>query len=357
MQRKDFCMKKIICLLIICAVMVTSGCARTHNAASPSQKAASLEEKVGQLFFVRCDDANIDSILSKNPSGLVMFAVDFKGLTENEVKEKISSYQKKSKVPLIIGVDEEGGTVVRVSSNPNLSDEKYKSPQEYYLEGGMEKIKENTAEKSHLLTSLGINMNLAPVSDVSTNKEDFIYDRSFGKDAVATAEYVSAVVSVMRENGIASCLKHFPGYGNNADTHTGIAVDERGYAEFEECDFLPFKAGIDAGADAVLVSHNIVNCMDSSVPASISPAVHDILRNTLGFEGIIMTDDMSMDAMKDYGTPYIKAVNAGNDLIIVTDFDTAYNEVLNAVKSGEIAESTIDKAVNRVMDWKEKNLK
>lgn len=350
-------MKKLIYLLIIFAIMLTSGCTKTTNTAEPSPKTASLEEKVGQMFFVRCDDANIDTILSKNPAGLVMFAVDFKGLTKEEVQKKILSYQKKSKTPLIIAVDEEGGTVVRVSSNPNLSDEKYKSPQEYYLDGGMEKIKENTAEKSELLTSLGINMNLAPVSDVSTNNEDFIYDRSFGKDAVATAEYVSSVVSVMKKNGIASCLKHFPGYGNNADTHTGIAIDERGYTEFEEKDFLPFKAGIDAGADAVLVSHNIVNCMDRSVPASISPAVHDILRNTLGFNGIILTDDMSMDAMKDYGTPYVKAVNAGNDLIIVTDFDTAYNEVLNAVRSGEIEESTIDKAVNRVTEWKEKNLK
>lgn len=324
--------------------------------AAPKSDDMSLEEKIGQMFFVRCDNENIDNILSKSPAGLVMFANDFKDLTKDEVIEKISSYQKKSKIPLIIGVDEEGGTVVRVSSNPNLSDEKYKSPQEYYNEGGIEKIRENTVIKSKLLTSLGINMNLAPVCDVSTCEEDFIYDRSLGKDALTTSEYVSEVVKTMNEIGIASCLKHFPGYGNNVDTHTGIAIDNRQYEEFTKNDFLPFSAGIEAGADAVLVSHNIVNCMDSQVPASISPAVHEILRNSLGFNGIIMTDDMSMDAMKDYGTPYVKAVNAGNDLIIVTDFDLAYDEVLTAVKSGKIDENTINTAVERIIEWKNNNL-
>lgn len=352
-------MKKLITL--ICMSLMLCGCSGINITSptptpKPDMRSAvsdmSIEEKVGQLFFVRCDNENIDSILAKNAAGIIMFGNDFKDLTKDEVINKIKSYQDKSKYPLIIGVDEEGGTVVRVSSNKNLSSEKYKSPQEYYNEGGMDKVTENAREKSRLLLSLGINMNLAPVADVSTDENDFIFDRSFGKNAADTAEYVGAVVSVMKEEGIASCLKHFPGYGNNVDTHTGIAIDNRSYNNFSRKDFIPFEEGIRSGADAVLVSHNIVNCMDSEFPASISGAVHDILRNDLGFEGLIMTDDMSMDAMKDYGSPYVKAVNAGNDLILVTDFNAAYEEVLTAVKSGEISEDTINKAIERIMNWK-----
>ncbi|MBR0366060.1 MAG: hypothetical protein IJH94_04590 [Clostridia bacterium] len=153
----------------------------------------------------------------------------------------------------------------------------------------------------------------------------------------------------MHEHGIKSCLKHFPGYGGNLDTHTGIATDDRAVSQFYDNDFLPFKAGIDAGTDAVLVAHNIITDVDPSQPASISPAVHDILRTELGFGGIIMTDDMSMGAMAEYKEPYKKAVLAGNDMIIVSDPDTAYNEILNAVQSGEIPMDLIDAAVSRIL--------
>ena len=125
---------------------------------------------------------------------------------------------------------------------------------------------------------------------------------------------------------------------------------------FRNSDFLPFKAGIDAGADAVLVSHNIVTAMDKDFPASISGAVHEMLRNDLGFDGLIMTDDLSMEAVAEYGEPYVKAVNAGNDIIIVTDFAQAYDEVLSAVRDGRIDMETLNKAVERTMKWKKRNL-
>ena len=339
-------------VIFLFTVLILCGCVAVIS----KMITPSVEEKVGQLFLVRCEHSMMESILSKNPAGVVMFGVDFKDLTREQIRDKTENYQKMSKTPLIIAVDEEGGTVVRVSSNKNICSEKYKSPREYYLEGGMDLIVKNTAEKSQLLTGLGINMNLAPVADVSTDENDFIYDRALGENAEATAEYVSAVVKAMNENGIASCLKHFPGYGNNEDTHTGIAVDDRSYSLFEKSDFLPFISGIRSGADAVLVSHNIVNCMDFELPASISPEVHKILREELGFNGLIMTDDMSMGAMKDYGTPYVKAVLAGNDLVMVSDFEVAYNEVLEAVRNGEIPQSIIDTAYERIKKWKKESL-
>lgn len=312
----------------------------------------SLEEKVGQLFMVRCDSENMASILEKQPGGIVMFGVDFEGLSEQEVKDKIESYKASCRIEPIISVDEEGGTVVRVSSNPALAPDKYESPQYYYNIGGIEETAENAAEKSQLLNSLGITMNLAPVADVSTDPEDFIYDRSLGQDAETTSEYVSAVVSAMKANDMMSCLKHFPGYGSNVDTHTGIAIDDRSLESFRKCDFLPFEAGIAAGTDAVLVAHNIVNSIDPTQPASISEPVHEILREELGFNGIIITDDMSMEAMAEYQTPYLKAVLAGNDMMIVTNFEEAYNEVLNAVYDGTIPESTINEAAEKVLSAK-----
>lgn len=197
-------------------------------------------------------------------------------------------------------------------------------------------------------------MNLAPVADVSQDPSHFIYNRTLGKDANETAEYIRHVVTVMDECNIASCLKHFPGYGGNVDTHTLVAVDNRPLSQFRECDFLPFIAGIEAGADCVLVSHNIINAVDPLMPATLSKDVHDILRNELNFNGIIITDDMAMAAATDYAEPYKTAVLAGNDMLIVTDYNTAFNEIISGVKSGEIDESIINSAVNRILEGKKR---
>ena len=160
----------------------------------------------------------------------------------------------------------------------------------------------------------------------------------------------------MKQEGIGSVLKHFPGYGNNSDTHTGIAHDERSFDTFSDSDFIPFQAGIDAGADMVLVSHNIVSCMDSEKPASLSPTVHDILRNRLGFDGVIMTDDLSMDGIRDFTDDQqaaVMAVLAGNDLICCTDYQTQIPAVIEAAASGEISEQMIDEAVMRILKMKQ----
>ena len=282
-----------------------------------------------------------------------MFGRDFEGLTKDEVISKIESFQKKSDIPLIIGADEEGGTVVRVSSNPNLAPEKYKSPQDIYNEGGMEAVVANAKEKSQLLLNLGVNMNLAPVADVSENPDTYIYDRSFGKGYEETADFIFKTVTAMNEEGIWSVLKHFPGYGEvTGDSHEGTVYNEKSAEEIRNTDLVPFKAGIDAGASCVLVSHNTVNSLDSENPASLSPAIHDILRNELGFDGVIMTDDIAMGAVSDMDNVYTKAVLAGNDLLITTDYETGYNQILEAVKNGEISEEILDNAVYHVLKMK-----
>ena len=315
-----------------------------------------LEEKVGQMFLARYHSSGvINEIKNYQPAGYILFGKDFQNATPNSIKKELQDCQNASKIPLALGVDEEGGTVVRVSQYKAFRASPFKSPREIYANGGMNAIISDSHEKSNLLKNLGINMNLAPVVDVPKTSNDFIYKRAFSTNVNEVKDFTNQIINAMKSDNITSVMKHFPGYGNNVDTHTGIAIDKRDYSNFENRDFIPFEEGIKNGAPAILVSHNIVECMDKSKPASLSENVHNILRNELGFSGIIMTDDLAMDAVKQYvenGDAATQAVLAGNDLIISSDFANQRNEVLQAVKDGTIEENTINNAVKRVLAWK-----
>ena len=322
-----------------------------------------LEEQVGQLFFVRVPEADaVADVSTYHLGGYILFGRDTQDKTANDLIQTLCGYQDAADsdtgIPLLIGVDEEGGTVVRVSSNPHLRASKFSSPQRLYAAGGMDAILRETREKDRLLAALGFNVNLAPVADVSTDSGDFIYDRTLGQDASATADYVSSVVEQMTADNMGSVLKHFPGYGNNADTHTGIALDQRPYETFTQSDFLPFQAGAASGRGktAVLVSHNIVACMDPDLPASLSPAVHDVLRQELAFTGVVMTDDLAMEAVSAYaedGAVAVMALEAGNDLVITTDYRTQIPKVIEEVENGALNASVIENACRRVLTWKQ----
>ena len=321
-----------------------------------------LEEKVGQLFFVKVPVENaLEDVSAYHLGGYLLFGKDVRDKTANEIIQTIASYQAAANVPLLIGVDEEGGTVVRVSANPHIRSEKFSSPQRLLKrgEGELTAVKEQTREKSILLKSLGFNVNLNPVADVSTNPGDFMYDRTTGGDETKAAAYVFAVVEIQSRYGLGSVLKHFPGYGNNRDTHTGSAVDERPLDTFWNQDFVPFQSGIDFGrlfplGPAVLVSHNIVTCMDPELPASLSPEVHRILREDLGFQGVVMTDDLDMGATAKYAAEgaSVMALQAGNDLLVTSSHRTEIPQVLSALEGGVLTEETIDEACLRVLRWK-----
>lgn len=335
-------------------------------------KGMTLEEKAGQLFFVRVPAENaLEDIMTYHLGGYLLFGRDTQDKTANDLIQTIASWQAEAVehdtgVPLLIGVDEEGGSVVRVSSNPHLRSKKFSSPGKLWEEG-LDALIRETREKAILLRNLGFNVNLAPVADVSTNPSDFIYDRTTGKGAEEAADYVSRVMETQSYNNLGSVLKHFPGYGNNRDTHTGVTVDDRPIETFLEQDFLPFQAGIAVEETvwpsgelrrlrpAVLVSHNIVSCMDPELPASLSPEVHRILREDLGFDGVVMTDDLAMDAVKAYaadGAVAVMSLQAGNDLVVTTDYRTQIPRVIQAVKDGALEESVIDAACLRVLRWK-----
>ena len=327
-----------------------------YDEANKKMKNMSLEEKVGQLFLVRYDSNLASNWIKKYyPGGYIMFAKDFNNQTKESIKKEIDDLQSISKVPLVIAVDEEGGYVTRVSRYPSFRESKFLAPRSYY-ESGVEKLLEQTEkEKAKLLLSIGVNLNLAPVADVSIDSNDFINIRTFNRNAKETAVLIGKMVNYANEEGISSSLKHFPGYGNNVDTHTGIAIDERSYENFVENDYLPFEEGIKNKVPTVLVSHNIIKCMDSEYPATLSKKVISELREKLNFTGVVITDDLSMSAVNSYvenGSAAVLAVNAGEDLIITSDFVKMYNSVYEAVKNKEIDMKTIDKAVRRNIAWK-----
>lgn len=312
-----------------------------------------LDEKISQLLLVRYPDINQKAILEKYQfGGYLFFAKDFKDKTKDEVINMMKELQEVSKIPILTAVDEEGGIVVRVSSNPNLRKDRFKSSQELYKEGGLELIKTDTIEKSKLLSSLGINLNLAPVVDVSINPNDYMYKRSLGQNTEITSNYAKTVIEASKDLGVSYTLKHFPGYGNNSDTHTGSSIDNRSYEDIINNDLPPFKSGIQVGAEAVLVSHNIVNSIDNNNPASLSPSIHNLLRNELSFTGIIITDDLDMGAITSVGDATVKAVLAGNDLIITTDYEESFNAIKNAITENKISEELINKLAFRIIAWK-----
>lgn len=316
-----------------------------------------LEEKVGQLFLVRYDkNMALSWINDYYAGGYILFAKDFDNHTKESIKEELSSLNKNSKIPMVFAVDEEGGYVTRISRYKAFRDEKFPSPRDVYDSLGEEGLESIEKEKGELLLSLGINLNLAPVADVSVDSNDFINIRTFNRDAKETANLIGLMVDYANEVGISSSLKHFPGYGNNVDTHTGVAIDERSYDNFLNNDYLPFEEGIKRKVPSILVSHNIIKCIDSEYPATLSKKiVTGELRNKLNFSGIIITDDLSMGAVSSYvddNSAAVLAINAGNDLIITSDFVNMYNSVITAVKAGKIKMETIDTAVRRILAWK-----
>lgn len=315
-----------------------------------------VEEKVGQIFLVRSPTVLITETAEKYQfGGYVFFAEHFKELTHEEVIAQIAACQAVNDIPMLFAVDEEGGTVNRVSRFIQYRTEPFLSPRILYAKGGFDLIKSDTAEKASLLLSLGINVNLAPVCDLSDNNNDFIYDRSVGLDPEGTSQYIRTVVGVMNDHYIGCSLKHFPGYGGNADTHFNVVYDDRPYEIFQTRDFLPFIAGIEAGAGSVMVSHNIMECVDDEYPSSLSVEVHNILRNDLNFKGVIITDDLAMDGIREYTDGMeaaVRAVEAGNDMLCCSNYGIQFEAVLRALKDGRITEERIDESVARILRWK-----
>lgn len=317
-----------------------------------------LEEKVGQLFVARRpqDDAEaMKGITDYHLGGFTLYACDYEHRTPTEIRALMASYREAAKLNPFIAVDCEGGRVVRASKYPAFRETNFKSPRDLFAEGSYERIDADTREKCDFLRDLGVNFNYAPVLDLSADPACFIFDRTFSHDPDAAAVYAKTVVTAMNDCKMVGSIKHFPGYGDNVDTHTSIAHDDRTMEQFMTCDLKPFMAGIKAGAPIVMIAHNMVSCMDPDIPASLSPAVHKLLREALGFDGVIMTDSLDMNAITLYTgdrASAVQAVLSGNDLLCCSTYWKQVPAVLDAVREGVITEERIDESVLRVLKLK-----
>ncbi len=310
----------------------------------------SAEEKIGQVILARFPAEPVSDMELYHFGGYTLYAKDIEGQTPDSLSEKFREISGKTVVPPFFAADEEGGEIVRVSKYPAFAEAPLPSVQEMLSDGGDVEAWAN--EMADILQNAGINLNLAPVADVAESKGDYIYSRTCGLGYEETGEIIGRIVSVLNERNVVSCLKHFPGYGSNVDTHTGIAFDTRARESFESGDFITFISGIESGAPMIMVNHNIVAAYNEEIPASLAPEVHTVLRE-LGFNGIIITDDLGMDAISLYSDdPYADAFLAGNDMLCVSDGAACYNSLYAAYQSGEISQKRLDESVLRILTVK-----
>jgi len=335
-----------------------------------------LEEKIGQLFI--CDpgmlcnnwetsEANqtlLTNIKKYHPAGFVFFKPNIK--TPEQTKHFIDNLQSASNIKLMISVDEEGGLVSRIGANPNMKFKKQPAMSEIGKTGDPNKAYQVGAELGSGLRSLGFTLDFAPVTDVNTNPDNpVIGSRAFGSDPHLVADFVVRLVKGLQDNNISAVLKHFPGHGDSsADSHTGAVSLQHDIARLNAVEFIPFIAGIKAGADAVMVSHiALPKITGDDIPATISEKiVNNILRGDLGYNGLVVTDSLSMGAVSlYYKLPdfCVKAIQAGCDLLLlqsdtdkgdtIAQFDGAYKAVLEAVKDGVISQERLNLSVERIL--------
>ena len=335
----------------------------------------SLEEKVAQMFFVTPENlTGVDAAtqagettrqaLTQYPvGGLIYFSKNI--YDEEQLTTMIRNSQSYSEIPLFIGVDEEGGSLVaRIANHPNFDVEKFPDMAEIGATGDPSRAYEVGSTIASYLKDYGFNLDFAPDADVLTNPNNTaIGVRSFGSDPDMTAQMVEQAEKGFQDHQVSAVIKHFPGHGGTTtDSHNGAAIVDRSLEELRSAEFLPFEAGIQAGVDMVMVGHlQVPQVISDDTPASLSSEmITDVLRNELGYDGIVITDSLSMGAITTYYTSAdaaVKCIQAGVDMLLMPySFTEAYQGVLDAVNSGEISEERINESVTRILKVKCKNL-
>ena len=345
-------------------------------------EAMTLEEKVGQLFLVRpdaldfsqsqaaIDDPNLPGVtgisdtlaeaLESYPvGGIVLFGKNL--ISPDQCRDMIASWQAASRLPLLVAVDEEGGNVARLANAPGFNLPKYRNAASVGASGDPDDAEAMGRTIGSYLTELGFSLDFAPVADVNTNpRNPVIGTRAFSSDPQTAAGMVAGAVDGFHQAGIACCLKHFPGHGDTAqDSHFGTAVAEKTWDEMLCEEMLPFRAGIYAGAELVMVGHiSTPNATDDDLPASLSAQWITRLRENLGFEGLIITDSLAMEAITRFypaDEAAVMVLSAGVDLLLMPeDLRSAWAGILDAVENGTLSEARIDESVLRVLKLKSK---
>lgn len=342
--------------------------------AAEKAAALTLEQKVAQLFVVtpeaitevgtatQAGEATKEALAAYPVGGLVYFKKNL--LSADQTREMIANSQTYAQdacgLPLLVGVDEEGGTVSRIGGNPGFAIPNVGNMADVGATNDPTQAQAVAQTIGGYLCDLGFNLNFAPDSDICGNPAtDVMALRSFGTDPALVSDMVSAQVKGFANAGVLCCAKHFPGIGGmTGDSHEGAIVTQNTLDELRIGELAPFEAAIEADVPMVMVGHlTAPNAFGSDVPASLNPAaVTDLLRGELGFQGLVITDSLSMGAVGDFCTPDqagVMALLAGADLVLMPeDFAAAYQGVLDAVSEGSLSEERIDQSVLRIVKAK-----
>ena len=327
------------------------------------------DEKLWQLFFVtpeaitNVNTATVAGEATKNAlaqypvGGIVYFAKNLEDRAQ--AAALLANTQSYAKIPLFLGVDEEGGTVSRIGANEALGGTKVADMRSFGQSADPAQVYAAGQTLAANLTGLGFNLDFAPDCDVVSGVDSVIGSRSFGSDPELCASLAGVIVKSLRAEGVVSCLKHFPGYGSAVtDDHYGTSTLSKTLEELESCDFLPFASGIESGAAFVMVSHlSVPEVTGDETPGDLSSKiVSELLRNKLGFQNVIITDAQNMGAITDHYTSAeaaVQALGAGVDMVLMPDdLQAAYDGVLAAVQNGTLTEARINESVLRILTVK-----
>ena len=330
----------------------------------------SLEDRVAGLFIVtpealtgvdkavKAGDGTKEALEKYPVGGLIYFKQNIQ--SKDQITEMLANTTAMSKYPIFLAVDEEGDSVARVADA--LGFDKIASAASLGETENPDNAYEAYKQVGTYLMEYGFNLNFAPVADVLTNSDnDAIGKRSFGSDADIVSSMVASSVKGLEETGVTACIKHFPGQGDaDGDTHDGLATTERTIEQLRETELKPFAAGIEAGTQMIMVGHIAVpSVTGDNTPASLSKdVVTDILREEMGYNGVVITDALNMSAISEYydsAQAAVMALKAGADMVLMPeDFEAAYEGVLAAVKDGTINEARINDSLARVYKIKYK---
>ncbi len=331
-----------------------------------------LEEKVAQLFII-LPESLVESTgpvtaageLTRNAfqdipvGGFIYLGSNLE--SAGQVKTMLSHIQDISRerlnLPAFLSVDEEGGRVARIGGSGRFDVPVIGSMSEIGESGDKDRAYRTGAEIGAYLSALGFNLDFAPIADVLSNPDNTVVKgRSFGSDPENVSALALSLANGLHDQGVLSVYKHFPGHGATAgDTHNGYAFTEKTIEELQSCELIPFRDGIRAGIPCIMVGHfSLPQVTGDNLPASLSPAViTGLLREEMGFDGIVITDALNMGAIaQQYSSAEaaILALKAGNDILLMpADFKSAYQGVLDAVARGELTTERIDESVRRIL--------
>lgn len=325
-----------------------------------------LEEKLWQLFFLTPDDltgfpgatlagdATKDALEAMPVGGLCYFAENL--IDAEQTKALLEGTQSYAKTPLFLATDEEGGIVSRLGSNENMGVDQLEAAAVYGT-GDVLALRQAARTLAEQMRELGFNMDFAPVADVLLNPDNTeIGSRAYSNIAAVAGAMSAAMAETLQQGGITACLKHFPGHGSTAtDSHEGTSVSTRTLEQLQAEEFLAFGTGIEKGAKFVMMSH-LTNENLSPLPSSLAPETVRLLREGLGFEGVIITDSLKMGAIVHNYTAAdaaVMAIQAGCDMLLMPNsVEVAYDGLVNALLDETLTEARIDESVLRILTVK-----